>query len=79
MNLNDFAAVVLTESGADILNERNKENTRLFPMYNIEWKTDYKEGDIHADILWSLLDTFAEYYHSEADAPYPFTDLKKIE
>lgn len=79
MNLNDSVTILLTKSGANILNadsERmNKTFSSMFEKSGIILKTDYKEGDVYENILWWILSLYADCYEN-LDYP-PFTDLKK--
>lgn len=77
MNLNDFATIVLTKRGAEVLNADHRRMAETFPRKGITWKTDYKEGDVYKNILWLILNIFSECFEN-GDHP-PFTDLEKME
>ena len=42
MDLNDQARVVLTKSGADIINKKNRSLNGIYSQAGITWKDDYK-------------------------------------
>lgn len=79
MNLKDPVTIVLTQSGASILNADNERmNTTFSPMLeksDIVLKTDYKEGDVYENLLWLILSLYADCYEN-LDLP-PFTNLEK--
>lgn len=77
MDLNDQARVVLTKSGADIINKKNRSLNGIYSQAGITWKDDYKEGDVYIGTLWEILGRFKTCYEAGHDAP--FTQLEKID
>lgn len=58
MELNDQVTIVLTETGAKILNKHNIKMQQLSPTLNLD--VVYKAGDVYRDQLWSLFNVFKE-------------------
>lgn len=58
MELNDQVTIVLTETGAKILNKYNVKMQQLSPTLNLD--IVYKAGDVYRDQLWSLFNVFKE-------------------
>ena len=55
INLNDSCFVVLTNVGAEHINQiNNKANLR----FSVDFRVDWKEGDIYRGQLWSLMELF---------------------
>lgn len=76
MDLNDQARVVLTKTGADIINKGSRRMNEIYSHAGITWKDDYKEGDVYIGTLWDILGRFKTCYEAGHDAP--FTKLEKI-
>lgn len=62
LTMHSEVVVTLTKHGADILNKRNQE---LWDKYKDDtkvklygYRTDYKEGDTHHDMLWEIMALF---------------------
>ena len=60
ISLNNFAEVELTLTGADYLNQLNTKCNEQKWIYSdlFQFKTDYKQGDIHKEQLWALMEKF---------------------
>lgn len=56
-NINNRVEFVLTERGASILNKRAEKLKERFPRHT-EHNTDYKEGDIYRNQLWTVMQIF---------------------
>ena len=74
IDLNDKVSVVLTKYGAEVLNANNEEMENKCP--SIARKTDYKEGDIYEDQLWSVLGDFEGCFY--IGHKMVFNQLKKV-
>lgn len=72
VNLNDKVQVVLTQYGADWLNNKNSEIGKKFPRYGYD---SHYEGEIYNTQLWCLFEEFGELIHMTC-AKLPFKDNK---
>lgn len=84
VDLNDSVKAVLTEFGANILNEQNLEMKRK--VSSIAWKTDYKSGDEYETTLWSLINHFGytctaggEKAFKDIEIEFIVTEIKKLQ
>ena len=82
LTMHSEVVVTLTKRGAELLNERNQD---LWDKYKdnpkvqlFGYRTDYKEGDTHHDMLWEIMALFGgDKCHAGADVP--FDELKLYE
>ena len=71
---NDKVCVLLTITGANILNCLNKKaNTGFLLRSSVRFRTDYKEGEIYSDKLWHLMKVFGD--KCDLGLEVPFIDL----
>ena len=82
LTMHTEVVVTLTKRGAELLNKRNQEiRNRYKDNPNVQlfgYRTDYKEGDTHHDMLWEIMALFGgDKCHEGADVP--FDELKLYE
>lgn len=62
LTMHTEVVVTLTAHGAEILNKRNKEvRDKVKDNPNVTlygYRTDYKEGETHHDMLWEIMALF---------------------
>ena len=61
MELQDRVTVVLTQYGANVLNQKNKEFNDMCPKIK-PLKTNYKEGDLFTSNLYDIINSFKEEF-----------------
>ena len=71
-NINDYCSVILTGTGAAILNKNNTESNRKFSQLGIQLtcKTDYQKGDAFEDQFWSMFQLFGSHMQLGTEAPF---------
>lgn len=62
MELQDRVTVVLTQHGANVLNNKNKEYNEKFPDSDC-LRTDHAAGEFLSDRLFNIIDTFKDHIH----------------
>lgn len=67
MNLNDSVMVVLTETGAEIMNTREKHYENVISNYKAR---TYKEGQELKTQLWCLFEIFGEHIYITCNPPF---------
>lgn len=72
-NVNDYAEVVLTQLGADILNERVAYYKNLIPNYS---EKNYIAGETYKASLWSIMQDFGT--HMQLGSKVPFSTTIKL-
>lgn len=75
MNMNDNVSVILTESGAKVMNGREDYFSRIIPNYN---KHEYREGDELRTQLWCLFEYFGSYVNLTCDTPFKLNEISTI-
>lgn len=61
MELQDRVTVTLTEHGANVINNQNKEYNDKFPKAERR-RTDYVVGELLSDHLFNIIDTFKDHF-----------------
>ena len=71
-NINDYCSVILTGTGAAILNKNNEDYNARFAHLGIQLtcKTDYKKGDTFKDQFWSMFQLFGAHMQLCMEAPF---------
>lgn len=75
MNMNDNVSVILTESGAKVMNGREDYFSRIIPNYN---KHEYREGDELRTQLWCLFEYFGSYVNITCDTPFKLNEISIV-
>lgn len=68
ININNYCRVVLTEAGANRLNEKNDEMSRKYP--SIQRHKRYAAGDIYEAQMWCLIQEFDDMIGICRDMPF---------
>ena len=71
-NINDYCSVILTGTGAAVLNRNNADSNARFAHLGIQLtcKTDYKKGDTFKDQFWSMFQLFGAHMQLCMEAPF---------
>ena len=71
-NINDYCSVILTGTGAAILNKNSAESNTSFAHLGIQLtcKTDYKKGDTFKDRFWSMFQLFGAHMQLGMEVPF---------
>lgn len=77
MDLNDVVSITLYRTGADGLNEQNRQFQEQYPLAAEYFPATYKEGDIYTAPLWKIFWELAP--HIRPDQDLPFHNLVKAE
>lgn len=75
MNMNDTVSVILTDTGAKIMNDREKYYQKNIPNYI---KRTYSCGDKLQTQLWCLFDYFGEYIYMTCDTPFKDNEISTV-
>ncbi len=75
MNLNDNVKIILTETGADIKNAREKYYESIIPNYKAR---TYKEGCEVKTQLWCLFEEFGEHISITCKTPFKDNEISII-
>lgn len=67
VNLNDYVTVVLSQKGADILNQQEAFYNARIMKYNPKF---YMKGDTYKSQLHSLMYDFGDCCYPGADSPF---------
>ena len=82
-NINSCIRVVLTKEGADAINRYNlgviNELSLDFPNVDTSFlKTDYAEGDVIEEPLWSVFAMLGDYLRWNTNAPFKNNEITFI-
>jgi hypothetical protein len=75
INLNDNCSVVLAVEGAEHINQIN---TQANLRFDLNFKVDWKEGDIYRGPLWALMELFGSSLGLGTPAPFVNCELEII-
>lgn len=71
IDLNDIVQVVLTQHGAEYINQLNEKRRKTLPkQYQEKLGIGYKDGDIYKDQLWSLILDFKDSISMINEKPF---------
>lgn len=80
VNVNDYAEVTLTTTGARTLNAYNQELVDLFIAKQVDpslrSKTDYKAGDVFKQQMWCLFNIFGKDFDLGSEAPWDLCEMR---
>ena len=80
ININRFARVVLTESGAKVVNEHIENDDIIRHLSKDQIKTllgqnKFKSGDIYKSSLWDIMNIFGKSMYMGCDIPFYHNEL----
>lgn len=75
MNMNDNVSVVLTKSGAKIMNDREDYFCKNISRFE---KHEYNEGDVLKTQLWCLFEYFGAYIDIICNIPFKNNEISII-
>lgn len=83
ININELVRVELTKDGADAINRTNineiNELSHDFPNVDTTFlKTDYVEGDVIEQPLWSIFSMLGNYLKWNTNAPFKNNEVTFI-
>lgn len=76
MNLNDSVMVVLTKTGAEIMNAREKHYEKYIPTYKAQ---TYKEGQELKTQLWCLFEIFGGHICITCNTPFKDNEISTFD
>jgi len=74
-NMNASAEVILTKTGADVLNKFNKRYLQYDASHLLNIKT-YKEDDVYSSPLWEIMQIFGPEIYMGCDVPFKDNNIK---
>lgn len=75
MNLNDNVSVILTQRGAEIMNEREHYFSRIIPNYK---EHVYHAGEEYKTQLWCLFKNFGNYISITCQIPFEKNEIRIV-
>jgi hypothetical protein len=83
INVNRLARVVLTETGAKVVNDhiKNDETIRLLSEDQIKalfGQNKFKSGDTYKSSLWDIMNIFGKSMYMGCDVPFAKNEIKLL-
>jgi hypothetical protein len=83
INVNRLARVVLTESGAKVVNDhiKNDETIRLLSEDQIKTlfgQNKFKSGDTYKSALWDIMNIFGKSMYMGCDVPFAKNEINLL-
>lgn len=75
MNMNDNVSVILTKTGAKIMNDREEYFSRIIPNFK---KHNYCEDEELKTQLWCLFEYFGKYIDITCETPFKMNEISII-